>query len=44
MAKNYLKAVAKAAHRFAGFFATPFDVVLSLYEDEQMEKREAKLD
>lgn len=44
MAKNYLKAIAKATRTFAGPFAAPFDGVLSLYEDEQMEKREAKLD
>ncbi|NER02404.1 MAG: hypothetical protein F6K17_07070 [Okeania sp. SIO3C4] len=44
MAKNYLKAIAKAARTFAGPFAAPFDGVLSLYEDEQMEKREAQLD
>ncbi|NEO54355.1 MAG: hypothetical protein F6K54_15440 [Okeania sp. SIO3B5] len=44
MAKNYLKAVPKAARAFAGSFAAPLDGVLSLYKDEQMEKREAKLD
>ena len=44
MAKNYLKASAKAVRVFAGPLAAPFEAVLSLYEDEQTEKREAKLD
>ena len=44
MAKNYLKASANAARVFAGPLAAPFEAVLSLYEDEQTEKREAKVD
>ncbi|NES77172.1 MULTISPECIES: hypothetical protein [unclassified Okeania] len=44
MAKNYLKASAKAGRVFAGPLAPLFEGVLSLYEDEQIENREAKLD
>ncbi|NES74031.1 MAG: hypothetical protein F6K24_57030 [Okeania sp. SIO2D1] len=43
MAKNYLKASAKAARVFAGPLAAPFEVIYSLYEDEQIEKRQAEL-
>ena len=41
---NYLKASAKAVRVFAGPLAAPFEGVLSLYEDEQTEKRQAELD
>ena len=44
MAKNYLKASAKTLSTVAGPFGAPFEFLLSLYEDEQSQKREAQLD
>ncbi len=44
MAKNYLKASAKVVSTLAGPFGAPLEGILSLYEDELTDQREAQLD
>lgn len=44
MAKNYLKVLARAVSTLAGPFGAPLEGVLSLYEDELADQREAQLD
>lgn len=44
MTKNYLLASARAVSALAGPFGVPLEAVLSLYEDELADQREAKLD
>lgn len=43
MAKNYLKALAKTLSTVAGPFGAPCEFLLSIYEDEQTQKREAQI-
>ncbi|NET42519.1 hypothetical protein [Okeania sp. SIO2B3] len=44
MARNYLQALAKALSKLAGPLGSPIEFFLSLYQDQETQKRKAELD